>query len=51
MVITTIENYVFRNGMEVIGDPFALGFSAVIFLIAVGLFVYARTMHKQGVIT
>ena len=51
MVITTIDNYVIRNGMEVIGDPFSLGFSALIFLIAVGLVVYARMMHKQGVLT
>lgn len=50
MVITTVENYVIRNGMEVIGDPFALGFSALIFLIALGLVVYARMMYKLRVI-
>ncbi|NND36619.1 MAG: hypothetical protein HKN81_05720 [Gammaproteobacteria bacterium] len=51
MVITTFENFVVRNGMEVIGDAFSLGFSALIFLIAVGLFVYARLMYKLRVIT
>ncbi|MBT8092478.1 MAG: hypothetical protein KJN77_05520 [Gammaproteobacteria bacterium] len=51
MVITTIENYVIRDGMEVIGDPFALAFTALIFLIAAGLVVYARLMYQQRVIT
>jgi high-affinity Fe2+/Pb2+ permease len=50
MVITTFENYVVRNGMDVAGDAFSLGFTALIFLIAVGLVVYSRTMHKLNVI-
>ena len=48
MVITTIQNYVLSNGIEVVGDPFALIFSAVIFLVAVALFLYAREMQKRG---
>ena len=51
MFMTTIENFVFRNGLEVMGDPFSLGFSAVIFLISVGLVIYARKMYRQRVIT
>jgi ribose/xylose/arabinose/galactoside ABC-type transport system permease subunit len=50
MVITTLHNYVFSNGLEVVGDAFALGFSTVIFVVAVALFLYARAMHKRGVL-
>lgn len=50
MVVTTFHNYVLSNGMDVIGDAFSLGFTAVIFLFALGLFLYARAMHKRGVL-
>ena len=50
MVITMIHNYGFSNGMEVVGDAFALCFTAVIFLIAVALFLYASRMKKRGVL-
>ena len=50
MVITTIQNYVLSNGMEVVGDPFALAFTIVIFAVAVALYVYARAMQKRGVL-
>ncbi len=48
MVLTTIYQYVLSNGLEVVGDPFSLAFTAVIFLIAVALFFYARAMQKRG---
>ena len=48
MVATTFRNYFLSNGTEVIGDPFSLGFTAVIFLFALGLYLYARSMHKLG---
>lgn len=51
MVIVTLENYVIRDGMAVIGDSFSLAFSALIFVIALGLVAYSWTMHKRGVIT
>jgi hypothetical protein len=51
MVITTIHNYVLSNGLEVIGDTFSLVFSAVIFLVALGLWLYARAMQQRGVIS
>lgn len=51
MVIVSIENYVIRDGMAVIGDPFSLTFTAVIFLVALALVVYSRSMHKRRVIT
>jgi hypothetical protein len=50
MVVTTFRNYILSNGMKVMGDAFSLGFTAVIFLFALGLFLYARTMNKKGVI-
>ncbi len=49
MVITTFHNYVLSDGMEVMGkDPMALGFTVVIFLVAIALFLYARAMQKRG---
>jgi hypothetical protein len=50
MVITTFHNYVLSNGMEVVGDTFSLSFAAVIFLVALALFLYARAMHKRDVL-
>jgi len=50
MVITTIHNYVLSDGLEIVGEPLALVFTAAIFLAAVGLFVYARAMHRRGVL-
>jgi hypothetical protein len=51
MIIVTFENYVIRDGMAVIGDPFSLAFSAVIFLIAAALVLYSWTMYKRRIIT
>jgi len=51
MVITTTHNYGFANGMEVVGDPFSLGFTAVIFLLALGFFLYSRLMQKRGILS
>jgi hypothetical protein len=50
MLITSFQNYVLSNGMEVMGDTFSLIFTAVIFLIALGLFLYSRVMLKKGVL-
>ena len=49
MVITTFQNYVLANGLEVIGTG-GLVFSSVIFLVALGLVFYARTMRDRGVL-
>ncbi|NIQ26946.1 MAG: hypothetical protein GTN88_10710, partial [Gammaproteobacteria bacterium] len=51
MVIVTFENFVIRDGLAVIGDPFSLVFTAVIFVIAFGLVVYSWTMLKRRIIT
>ena len=50
MVITTFQNYVLSNGMEIMGDAFSLGFTAVIFLFALAFFLYARAMHKWKIL-
>jgi hypothetical protein len=47
MTITAFQNYALSNGMEVMGDAFSLGFTAVIFLLALAFFLYARAMGKQ----
>ncbi|MFV2007460.1 MAG: hypothetical protein ACC667_08430 [Longimicrobiales bacterium] len=50
MVITTFHNYILSDGLELIGDPFALVFTAAIFLAAVGLWLYARALHERSVL-
>jgi hypothetical protein len=50
MVSTTFHNYILSNGMEMMGDAFSLGFTAVIFLIALALFLYARAMQKRNIL-
>ncbi|MGI9227703.1 MAG: hypothetical protein ACR2PU_02815 [Gammaproteobacteria bacterium] len=51
MVITAIHNYALSNGMEVIGDAFVLVFTAVIFLVAVALYLYSHAMRNREVLT
>ena len=50
MLITAFQNYVLSNGMEVMGDPFSLIFTGVIFIIALGLYLYSRAMLRKGVL-
>ena len=50
MVITTFHNFVLSDGMEAIGDPAALAFSALIFVVAVLLYWYSLKMKSQGVL-
>jgi hypothetical protein len=50
MAVTTFRNYVVSNGMEVFGSAFDLTFSAIIFLVALGLVFYARAMQKRGIL-
>lgn len=50
MILTVIHNYGLSNGLEVAGDTFSLVFTAIIFLVSTGLWLYARAMHKRGVI-
>jgi len=50
MIVTSFQNFVLSNGLEVIGDPFALAFSGLIFVISVALVFYARAMYRRGVL-
>lgn len=50
VIVTTFHNYVLSNGMEISGDLFSLIFTAVIFVIALALYLYARAMQKRGVL-
>lgn len=49
MVITTIYNFVLTDGVAVMGVGGAI-FSAVIFAIAVALYLYARRLARAGVL-
>jgi len=51
MVITSFHNFVLSNGMEIMGGAGPLIFSAVIFLVALGLWMYSRAMVRKGVLT
>jgi hypothetical protein len=51
MVITTFYNYVLSNGLELMGGVGPAVFTAVIFLVALGLWLYARSMARNGVLT
>ncbi len=51
MVLVTIRNYGFAEGMEVTGSPGVLAFTGVIFLFSLLLWLYARAMQKRGVLT
>jgi len=50
MMSNAIHNYVFSNGLEFIGDPFSLGFTAAIFLFALGFYLYSMMMRNRGVL-
>ena len=50
MCVTTIYNFGLSNGIEVMGGPGALIFSAVIFVVAFALVLYARAMKNRGVL-
>jgi len=50
MLVSTIHSYLLSNGLEMMGAG-ALVFSAVIWIIGIGLFLYARTMSGRGVLS
>jgi hypothetical protein len=50
MVVTTIRNYLFSDGLEAAGGS-GLVFSVVIFVVALLLYLYARAMKNKGVLT
>ncbi len=48
-VVTAIHNYLLANGLEVMGTTGAV-FGVLIFVIALGLWLYARAMARKGVL-
>jgi len=51
MLITSFQNYVLSNGMEIMGDAFGLIFTGVIFVTSLGLYMYARSMGQKGLLS
>ena len=49
MVVTAIHNYGFAGGADIVGGV-GLFFSAVIFVVALALVIYARSMARKGVL-
>ena len=49
LLVSTIYNFVLMNGAEVMGDT-GVTVTAVIWVIAILLLVYARAMDKKGVL-
>lgn len=50
MAVTFLHNYVLTDGLKVMGGPGVLVFTAVIIVVAVLLFAYARAMTRAGVL-
>jgi len=49
MIITSIYNFVLSDGMAVMGAG-AVAFTGLIFVVALGLWLYARAMAGRGVL-
>jgi hypothetical protein len=50
MVVTTIRNYGFANGFEIMGGAGAAVFSLLIFVFALLFYLYSRSMSGKGVL-
>ena len=51
VIVNTIYIYGFMNGMEFMGDPLSLAFSAAIIIIAIFLYLYAKKMRALNILT
>lgn len=49
VIVTSIHNFLLSNGLEIMGGVGA-GFSALIFVVALGLWLYARAMARREVL-
>lgn len=49
MIATSIHNFLLSDGLEVLGGP-GLLFTALIFVVALGLWLYAQAMARRGVL-
>ncbi len=50
MILTSIYNFALSDGLALMGGA-AAAFTVVIFLFALGLWLYARAMAQRGVLT
>ena len=50
MVITTIHNFFLSNGLDVMSGAGQIMFTVLIFLVALGLYIYARAMQLRGIL-
>lgn len=50
MVLTTIYNFVLSEGLEIFKDAGSRALTAVIFVVAVALYLYARSLARKGVL-
>lgn len=50
LLLTSFHNYVLSNGMEIFGDGGSQALTVAIFLISLGLFLYARAMRQRRVL-
>ncbi len=50
MTLTFTHNYLLSDGMRIMGGGGALAFTAIIVVIGVFLYVYARAMVRRGVL-
>ncbi len=50
MVFSTVHGFFLSNGLEIMGNSY-LYMSVLVWMIAFGLFFYARAMCKQGVLS
>lgn len=49
MIVTSIYNFGLSEGLEVTGGA-GLAFSGLIFVVALGLWLYARNMSRRGIL-
>jgi hypothetical protein len=50
MVTTTFHNYVLSNGMEIAGGASEVAFTAIIFLVGLGLVLYAGALGRRRIL-
>jgi hypothetical protein len=50
MVVTTVYNYAVSNGAEVMGGVGPAIFTAIIFAVALALWLYSRKLVERGIL-
>ena len=50
MVVTSVYNFLLSDGLEIMGGTGPLLFTALVFIVALGLWLYARAMARRGVL-